>query len=142
MKRRLRCLIRIDPLHPSIPYIRKLFILARLALVHIHSPIMLGQTSAIASLTRQPIRSPKYMNSEKVWAGIPAYSSVGLSSASWMEGNRAERVGMLKARRASQRQKHTERQDWLHGFIPIVANLFLPHGESSRAGVRLLIRPR
>jgi len=58
------------------------------------------------------------MNSEKVWAGIPEYSSVGLSSASWIEGNRAE-----KSRHAYKRdglhsaQKHTERQDWLAGFI-------------------------
>jgi hypothetical protein len=41
------------------------------------------------------MRSPKYMNIEKVCAGMPARSSMGLRSASWKEGNRAERAGML-----------------------------------------------
>ena len=44
---------------------------------------------------RQPTFVPKYMNSEKVWTGIPSRSSVGLSKASWKDGKRAESVGML-----------------------------------------------
>jgi hypothetical protein len=44
---------------------------------------------------RQPTYVPKYMNIEKVCTGMPSRSSVGFSSASWKEGNRAESVGML-----------------------------------------------
>src|ERR1700687_1532857 len=65
------------------------------ALDQIHSPTILGHTSAIASLIFHPMRDPKYINSENVWAGIPARSSVGFNNANWKEGNRAESVGML-----------------------------------------------
>jgi hypothetical protein len=52
------------------------------ALVQIHSPTMLGHTSAIASLIRQPMCAPRYMKRENGWTGIPARSSVGFRSAS------------------------------------------------------------
>ena len=105
----------------SIPYIRKPFILERLALVPYPLPHY-ARLDFGDCLADQPIRSPKYMNSEKVWAGIPEYSSVGLSSASWIEGNRAEKSRhAYKGDGLHSAQKHTERQDRLHVFIPIVA---------------------
>src|SRR2546423_15423228 len=61
----------------------------------IHSPTSVGQTSARVSLMRQPTCAPKYIYKEKGWAGIPARSSVGLSSASWKEGKRADNEGIL-----------------------------------------------
>src|SRR5579864_9281456 len=65
------------------------------ALDQIHSPTSDGHTSAIVSLIRQPIWLPRYINKEKGCAGMPACSRVGLSRASWKEGKRAERHGML-----------------------------------------------
>src|SRR5579864_3803084 len=65
------------------------------ALDQTHSPIRFGHTSARVSLKRQPIWSPRYMNSEKFCAGIPALSNTGLKRASWMEGMPADNEGML-----------------------------------------------
>ena len=35
------------------------------------------------------------MKNENCWAGIPACSNIGLSSASWNDGCRADKDGML-----------------------------------------------
>jgi hypothetical protein len=38
-----------------------------------------------------------YMNNENCWAEIPARSKMGLRSASWKEGWRADRDGMPRS---------------------------------------------